>query len=127
MFYSKPLQGWGEKPRARAANFNDSAAIFRPSGDVLLHIATRSEKETERGLAKRMFEKYYVPVPNQEPHDLATLGMRNDWGFLTLPLLTYESKSISPEEANLPLTTIFSNGNAFIRDAWDGKTIIATN
>jgi hypothetical protein len=53
--------------------------------------------------------------------------MRNDWGFLTLPLLTYESKSISPEVANLPLTTIFSNGNGFIRDAWDGKTIIATN
>jgi hypothetical protein len=127
MFYAKSLQGWGDEPRARAANFNDSATIFRPSGDVLLHIAARSEKKTERGLAKWMFEKYYVPVPNQGPHDLATLGMRNDWGFLTLPLLTYESKSISPEEANLPLTTIFSNGNAFIRDAWDGKTIIATN
>jgi hypothetical protein len=127
MFYAKPLNGWGDEPRARAANFNDSAAIFRPSGDILLHIAARSENETERGLAKWMFEKYYVPAPNQGPHDLATLGMRNDWGFLTLPLLTYESKSISPEEANLPLTTIFSNGNAFIRDAWDGKTIIATN
>ena len=44
-----------------------------------------------------------------------------------MPLLTYESKAISPEEANLPLTTIFSNGNGFIRDAWNGKTIIATN
>jgi Heparinase II/III-like protein len=127
MFYSKPLNGWGDEPRARAANFNDSAAIFRPSGDILLHIAARSENQTEKGLAKWLFEKYYVPVPNQGPHDLATLGMRNDWGFLTLPLLTYESKSISPEEANLPLTTIFSNGNGFIRDAWDGKTIIATN
>jgi Heparinase II/III-like protein len=127
MFYAKPLHGWGDEPRARAANFNDSAAIFRPSGDILLHTAARSENETEKGLAKWLFEKYYVPVPNQDPHDLATLGMRNDWGFLTLPLLTYESKSISPEEANLPLTTIFSNGNGFIRDAWDGKTIIATN
>jgi len=127
MFYTKPLQGWGDEPRARAANFNDSAAIFRPSGDVLLHIAARSEGQTERGLAKWLFEKYYVAVPNQEPHDLATLGMRNDWGFLTLPLLTFESKSISPEEAGLPLTTVFSNGNGFIRDAWEGKTIIATN
>jgi Heparinase II/III-like protein len=127
MFYAKPLHGWGDEPRARAANFNDSASIFRPSGDILLHIAARSENETERGLAKWMFEQYYVPVPTQGPHDLATLGMRNDWGFLTLPLLTYESKSISPEQANLPLTTIFSNGNAFIRDAWGGKTIIATN
>lgn len=127
MFYAKPLNGWGEEPRARAANFNDSAAIFRPSGDILLHIAARSENETEKGLAKWMFEKYYVPVPNQEPHDLATLGMRNDWGFLTLPFLTYKSNSISPEEANLPLTTLFSNGNGFIRDNWEGKTIIATN
>jgi hypothetical protein len=127
MFYSKPLPGWGDEPIARAANFNDSAAIFRPSGDNLLHIAARSNDEKERGLAKWLFEKYYVPVPNQGPHDLATLGMRNDWGFLTLPLLTYETKSISPSEADLPLTTIFSNGNAFIRDAWDGKTIIATN
>ncbi|WP_394995920.1 heparinase II/III family protein [Emticicia sp.] len=127
MFYAKPLHGWGDEPRARAANFNDSAAIFRPSGDILLHIVARSENETEKGLAKWLFEKYYCSVPNQEPHDLATLGMRNDWGFLTLPLLTYHSKSISAEEANLPLTTSFSNGNAFIRDAWNGKTIIATN
>ena len=127
MLYSKPLKGWGDEPMARAANFNDSAAIFRPSGDVLLHIAARSKNETEKGLARWIFEKYYAPVPNQAPHDLATLGMRNDWGFLTLPLLTYESKAISPEEANLPLTTIFSNGNGFIRDAWNGKTIIATN
>ena len=127
MLYSKLLKGWGDKPMARAANFNDSAAIFRPSGDVLLHIAARSENETEKGLARWIFEKYYAPLPNQAPHDLATLGMRNDWGFLTLPLLTYESKAISPEEANLPLTTIFSNGNGFIRDTWNGKTIIATN
>lgn len=127
MFYAKPLNAWGNEQRARAANFNDSAAVFRPSGDILLHIAARSENETEKGLAKWLFEKYYCSVPNQGPHDLATLGMRNDWGFLTLPLLAYESKSISPEDANLPLTTIFSNGNAFIRDAWEGKTIIATN
>jgi hypothetical protein len=127
MFYTKPLHGWGEEPRARAANFNDSAAIFRPSGDVLLHIAARSENETEKGLAKWLFDTYYASSPAQGPHDLATLGMRNDWGFLTLPLLTYPVKSISPEEADLPVTASFSNGNAFIRDAWDGKTIIAIN
>lgn len=127
MFYAKTLKGWGDEPMPRAANFNDSASIFRPSGDVLLHIAARSENETEKGLARWIFDKYYASVPNLAPHDLATLGMRNDWGFLTLPLLTYESKAISPEEANLPLTTIFSCGNGFIRDAWDGKTIIATN
>ncbi len=127
MFYTKSLEGWGEIPRARAANFNDSAAIFRPSGDVLLHIAARSKNETEKGLAKWLFETYYLAVPDQGPHDLATLGMRNDWGFLTLPLLTYEARSISPEEASLSLTNSFSNGNAFVRDEWSGKTIIAIN
>lgn len=127
MFYTKPLEGWGGTPRARAANFNDSAAIFRPSADVLLHIAARSNNETEKGLAKWLFDRYYLSVPDQGPHDLATLGMRNDWGFLTLPLLTYEVKSISPQEAHLPLTTSFSNGNAFVRAAWNGKTIIAIN
>ncbi|MCF2446758.1 heparinase II/III-family protein [Dyadobacter sp. CY345] len=127
MFYTKPLTGWGDEPRARAANFNDSAATFRPSGDLLLHMAVRGHSESAKGLSKWLFEKYYTIVPEQGPHDLATLGMRNDWGFLTLPLLTYPSKTISPEEADLPLTTNFSNGSAFIRDAWHGKTIIATN
>lgn len=127
MFYQKPLVDWGDEPRARAANFNDSAAIFRPSGDLLLYIAARSNLETEKGLAKWLFERYYVNTPTQGPHDLATLGMRNDWGFLTLPLLCYPSKSTSPEQTHLPLTTSFSNGNAFIRDAWEGKTIIAIN
>jgi len=115
MFYQKPLVDWGDEPRARAANFNDSAAIFRPSGDVLLYVAARSRLETEQGLAQWLFEQYYVPSPTQGPHDLATLGMRNDWGFLTLPLLCYPAKSTSPERAHLPLTSSFTNGNAFIR------------
>ena len=127
MFYAKKLTGWGDESMARAANFNDSAAIFRPSGDVLLHVAARSKDKIEQGLASWLFKKYYTPVPNQAPHDLATLGMRNDWGFLTLPLLTNTPLSISPEKADLPLTHLFSNGNGFIRDNWSGKTIIATN
>ena len=127
MFYQKPLTAWGDESRARAANFNDSAAIFRPSGDVLMYVAARSNSSIEQGLAQWLFEQYYVPSPTQGPHDLATLGMRNDWGFLTLPLLCYPAKSTSPERAHLPLTSSFTNGNAFIRDAWDGKTIVAIN
>jgi Heparinase II/III-like protein len=136
-FYAKKMKNWGDEPMARAANFNDSASIFRPSGDVLLHIAARSTDKIESGLAYWLFERYYVPVPYQGPHDLGTLGMRNDWGFLTLPLLAnaplcpdgigISYLNISPEKAHLPLTTMFSNGNGFIRDAWDGKTIVATN
>ncbi|AQG82530.1 hypothetical protein AWR27_16125 [Spirosoma montaniterrae] len=128
LFYQKPMGGsWGTEPRARAANFNDSAAIYRPSGDVLLHLAARSNVPDERGLARYLFETYYATVPTQGPHDLATFGMVNDWGFLTLPLLTHESQSISPKEADLPLTHSFSNGHAFLRDVWDGRTIVAIN
>jgi len=127
MFYARPLPGWSEEPVARAANFNDSAAIHRPSGDLLLHLAVRSTSATERGLARWLFDTYYTPVPDQGPHDLATFGMRNDWGFLTLPLLTRAGTAISPQQAGLPLTIAFSNGNAFVRDAWEGKTIVAIN
>ncbi|GAB2558874.1 heparinase II/III domain-containing protein [Spirosoma areae] len=127
MFYAKPLANWGTEPRARAANFNDSAALFRPSGDLLLHIVARSNSDEERGLARYLFDTYYAPVPTQGPHELATFGMHNDWGFLTLPLLTHESQAISPNEAGLPLTKSFSNGHAFLRDAWDGRTIVAIN
>ncbi|MVM36727.1 hypothetical protein GO730_02030 [Spirosoma sp. HMF3257] len=132
LFYAKPLADngssfWGIEPRARAANFNDSAALFRPSGDLLLHLAARSDSEEEKRLARGLFATYYEPVPNQGPHELATFGMNNDWGFLTLPLLTHETKSASPQEADLPLTTSFSNGHAFMRDAWNGRTIVAIN
>lgn len=132
MFYAKPLAGWGihaggAEPRARAANFNDSAALFRPSGDLLLHLAVRGKNDEEKQLARGLFATYYEPVPTQGPHELATFGMNNDWGFLTLPLLTHETRSASPQEAGLPLTTAFSNGHTFMRDAWDGRTIVAIN
>ncbi|WP_080060078.1 heparinase II/III domain-containing protein [Spirosoma aerolatum] len=132
MFYTKPLTDngsafWGTEPRARAANFNDSAALFRPSGDLLLHLAARSDSAEEKGLARGLFATYYEPIFTQGPHELATFGMHNDWGFLTLPLLTHETKATSPQEVGLPLTTAFSNGHTFIRDAWVGKTIVAIN
>ena len=127
MLYTKPLTGWGEEPRARAVNFNDSAAIFRPSGDVLLHIARRKEVAGVRmaGLASSLFQQYYAACPDQGPHHLASFGFVNDWGFLTLPLLTDCVAPLTPEAAEVPLTSAFENGNTFIRDAWEGKTVIA--
>ncbi|MBU1820200.1 MAG: hypothetical protein KKG00_01645, partial [Bacteroidetes bacterium] len=65
MLYAKPLTGWGEEPRARAANFNDSAAIFRSSGDLLMHIAVRQASTSESGLARWLFQTYYEPAPFQ--------------------------------------------------------------
>ncbi len=127
MFYTKPLMGLGIEPRARAANFNDSAAIFRPSGDLLLHIASRCKESLpeQAALAKWLFEEYYEGVSDQKPHNLASFGFVNDWGFLTFPLLQQAAASISPEKAHLPLTSSYSNGNSFIRDSWNAKSIIA--
>ncbi len=129
MLYAKPLSGWGDEPRARAVNFNDSAALFRPSGDLLLHVAARCAETlpSEAGLALHLFNTYYQPVPRQGPHHLASFGFVNDWGFLALPLLTRLAgqTSVSPAGADLPLTGAFSNGNTFIRDAWDGTTVVA--
>jgi len=127
MLYAKPMEGWGTEPRARAVNFNDSAALFRSSGDLLLHLSARHQDAVEAGLAGYLFKNYYESVPEQGPHDLATFGMRNDWGFLTMPLLTHSIKQVSPLYAGLPLTASFSNGHGFMRDEWDGKTIVAIN
>lgn len=125
MLYRKPMTNWGDSPRARAVNFNDSAALFRPSGDLLLHVAARSKDTYQAGLARWLFQEYYEPDPTQGPHDLATFGMVNDWGFLTLPLLLRSLKAVSPMEANLPLTTSFSNGNTLVRDTWNGQSVLA--
>ncbi|MFD2570456.1 hypothetical protein ACFSUS_07415 [Spirosoma soli] len=125
MLYRKAMISWGDEPRARAVNFNDSAALFRPSGDLLLHVAARYDDPVQAGLARWIFQEYYEPSPTQGPHDLATFGMRNDWGFLTLPLLTKVGQALSPEATNLPLTASFSNGNTFVRDGWNGKSVLA--
>lgn len=127
MLYSRPLAGWGAEPRARAVNFNDCGAVFRPSGDLLLHVAAccRRSRPTEAGLARWLFDTYYAPVPAQGPHNLATFGLRNDWGFLTLPLLPQAAPALSPAEAGLPTAAGFSNGNVIVRNAWPGETVLA--
>jgi len=127
MLYAKPLAGWGAEPRARAVNFNDCGAIYRPSGDVLLEVAARlrASNPTEAGLARWLFDAYYLPVPAQRPHNLATFGLRNDWGFLTLPFLVQAAGALAPAEAGLPTVAGFSNGNVIVRNGWPGDTVLA--
>ncbi len=127
MLYARPLAGWGAEPRARVVNFNDAGATSRPSGDVLLQVAARCRQSmpTEAGLARWLFDKYYADVPTQAPHNVATFGLRNDWGFLTLPFLARSAAPLSPAEADLPLVKRFSNGNTFVRDRWEGRTVLA--
>ncbi len=127
MLYTRPVVGWGAEPRARAVNFNDSGALFRPSGDLLLQVAARCRESCpkEAGLARWLFDTYYAPVPNQRPHNLATFGLRNDWGFLTLPMFIQAADALTPAEAELPTVAGFSNGNVIVRSAWPGETVLA--
>jgi hypothetical protein len=128
LFYLKPLDGWGAHPRPRSANFNDSAALYRPSADVLLHIAARARDAlpAEAGLARWLFDTLYEPCTGQGPHDRASFGFVNDFGFLTLPLLTQAAAPLPPEQAGVPLTAGFSCGDVLVRDAWNGgRTTLA--
>jgi hypothetical protein len=128
LFYQKPLSGWGGVPHPRSANFNDSAAIFRPSGDVLLHLAARAgdEHPQSAGIARWLFETLYLPAVEFGEHDRASFGMVNDFGFLTLVFWPVSVAAISPENAGLPLTGSFESGEVITRDAWQGRTILAT-
>jgi Heparinase II/III-like protein. len=129
LFYRKPLSGWGAQPMARSANFNDSAANFRPSADLLLHIAARA-RETfprEAGLARWLFDHLYAPAPEDDCHDRATFGFVNDFGFLSLALLPAAAAPVSPEEAGLPELAVFSCGDVIARDSWKGRTILAAH
>ncbi len=124
--YSKPLPGWGPYPLPRSVNFNDCAAIYRPSGDVLLHIATRaSDLPREAGLARWLFDTLYLSTPSWGASDRATFGLVNDFGFLSLTLLLQAAESRSPIESELPPMAAFSNGDIVARHQWEGRTILA--
>jgi len=127
LFYRKPLAGWGTEPRARSANFGDSAALFRPSGDLLVHIAVhaRETSPVDAGLARWLFDTLYFPATEAGPHDLASFGFVPGFGFLSVIGLADAAAPLSPSAAGLPLTDAFSAGDAFARDAWDGLTTLA--
>lgn len=126
-FYRKPMSGWPLMDWPRSANFGDSGSNFRPSGDLLIHIAVRAQKDLplQAGIARWLFNTLYFPVNEPGPHDLASFGFVPDFGFLSVIMLANSSPEISPEKANLPLTTSYSCGDAFARDSWGGKTILA--
>jgi len=127
LFYRKPLSGWPLMDWPRSANFGDSAAIFRPSGDLLVHIAARAKQElpTQAGLASWLFDTLYFPANEPGPHDLASFGFVNGFGFLSVIMLADAAPALSPQEAELATTVAFSGGDVFARDAWDGLTTIA--
>ncbi|NDP20031.1 MAG: heparinase [Paludibacter sp.] len=120
--YRKPLSGWPIMDWSQSMNFGDSGSIFRPSGDLLIHIATRGRKEMpqQAGLARWLFDTLYFPANEPGPHDLASFGFVNGFGFLSVIMLADAAPAISPIEAKLPITTSFSGGDAIARDKWGG-------
>lgn len=127
-FYQKPMGGgWGSEPRPRAANFGDSAAIFRPTADLLLHLANRAAtaEPATAGIGRWLFDTLYVAQLRTGPWDRASFGFVNHFGFLSLPLLAGAAAPLTPAAAGLPVVAAFANGDVLARDAWDGRTILA--
>ncbi|HEY3329082.1 MAG TPA: heparinase II/III family protein [Capsulimonadaceae bacterium] len=127
LLYRKPLAGWGAESRSRSANFGDSPALFRPSGDVLAHIAThaRESMPVEAGLARWLLDTLYFPANEPPPHDLASFGFLPGFGFLTVVNLPKAAEPLSPAAAASPTLQAFSCGDVYARDAWNGRTILA--
>jgi hypothetical protein len=116
--YNKPLAGWGERSYPRALNFGDSTAMFRPTADVVLHIAARCKElhPTEAGLARWLFEQTFAEI-ELEPTDRDSFGFFNHFRWPALVSLPEAAPPLSPDDAKLPLTQAFECGSVIIRDS----------
>lgn len=125
-FYRKAVSGWPvEALLPGSANFGDSGATFRPSGDLLMHIAARSRKDVA-GLASWLFNESYLPLDAPAIHDMASFGFIPDFGFLSVLLSSEAAAPSSAAELSLPLARTFSGGDSFLRSGWeDDGTVLA--
>lgn len=126
--FRKPLAGWGEYPRPRSVNFNDSSAIFGADPDLLCHISRHLAEclPLEAGLASWMFRQLYSENPAQGPFDRTTFGFLNRPGFMTL--VNYSRMAPPKSPAKLPIFARFDNGNTSARSGWDEtSTVLAMN
>ncbi|WP_445637870.1 Heparinase II/III-like C-terminal domain-containing protein [Nostoc sp. DSM 114161] len=121
----KQVAGWGDLAYPHSLNWGDSAAVFRPTADLLLHISRRAKKSMpiEAGLASWIFHETYQD-PKLGPDDRATFGFFNNFLFPTILNWKYAENSITPEQANLPLVKRFENGNVIVRDSWHNPSIV---
>ncbi|MBE6643944.1 MAG: hypothetical protein E7612_01035 [Ruminococcaceae bacterium] len=123
--YMKPLGGErGDALFPRSINFGDSAAIFRPTADVLLQIAALYPDKTIAALARWLFDTTYAN-PEDGPDELATFGFYNHFSYVSLIYLPDAIKALSPSDAGMPLVNIYKTGTATIRDSWsDTATVL---
>lgn len=121
--YMKQLAGWGRE-YPRTINFGDSAAIFRPTADILLHIAYRAREDDPQkaGMARWLFETTYkIDLP---PYDRASFGFFNQYQFMSFLLYDKATSSLSPENADLPLTSSFATGTVINRNKWENPDTV---
>jgi hypothetical protein len=121
---------WGKQAWEVAMNFGDSGAFFRPSAEVLLHLATRAgkEMETEAALARWLFRMHYLEGTGGHCADRYGFAFVNSFGGLTLPLLAKlptAPPEQSPESLGLEACQVFSSGDAILRQTWDSPTALA--
>lgn len=127
LLYMKPMSGWSSLPLPRSVNFGDSAAIYGPSADNLMHIAVRAKEShpTMAGLASWLFEKLYGSDCGRLPAERNSFGFANGFGFLALILWPSAASPISPEEAGVQQLESFSCGNVIARNTKEPRTTLA--
>lgn len=123
--YCKPLEQGGPL-YPRTVNFGDSAAIFRPSGDVLVHIGSRMKEEDPRAasLASWMFETLYAD-PFEGPDEMASFGLFNQFQYHTILMLPDMAPPAGPGEVQLPEAMSFEGGQVIVRDRWENARTVA--
>ncbi|CAM3539489.1 heparinase II/III family protein [Occultella aeris] len=123
--HMKPLAGHGDQPQPRALNFGDSGSTFRPSADVLLHIAARAARShpAEAGLARWLFEETYAG-PEQGRGEGESFGFVNSFRWSSLLLLREAAAPLSPNAAGLDLARSFAEGTAVVRDRWEATQTV---
>jgi len=122
--YMKPMGGErGDALYPRSINFGDCAAIFRPTGEVLLQVAALYPDKTVAGLARWLFDTTYQS-PADGPDELATFGFYNHFSYVALQYLPDAAAPLSPAEAEMPLVNIYKTGTATVRSEWSDKAAV---
>lgn len=116
--YQKPLHEGGPA-YPRSFNFSDSAAIFRPTADVLVQVAVRMAKTLPReaALASWLLNTTY-PNPSLGPDELATFGFVNQYQYRSIVMMPDVVEAASPDVLGYPEVMEFEYGHVLLRDRW---------